>query len=333
MLQGRELGRTGLSGTRLGLGLAALGRPGYINLGRDEDLPAQRTVDALQAQTFAMLDAAYESGIRYFDAARSYGRAEAFLKAWLDERRMEPGDVVVASKWGYAYTADWKVDAPTHEVKEHSVQQLLRQWAVSSGLFWSSLDIYQVHSATLDSGILDDGELHAALGDLKDRFGVTMGLSVSGPRQGETLARAMEIVIDGRRLFDVVQATWNPLEPSVGHALAAAYSEQMAVVIKESVANGRLTDRGLATLSPAAAERVRGACRRHEVSVDTWAMAAALAQPWADVVLSGAVTTNQLASNLRALSLAWGPEDEADLAAIAESAEGYWTYRKSLQWT
>lgn len=55
----------------IGLGLAAVGRPGYINLGRDEDLGADRSVEALRTRTHELLDAAYAQGVRYFDAARS----------------------------------------------------------------------------------------------------------------------------------------------------------------------------------------------------------------------------------------------------------------------
>ncbi len=45
--------------SRIGLGLAAVGRPGYINLGRDRDLPAERTVEALRERSHQLLDAAY----------------------------------------------------------------------------------------------------------------------------------------------------------------------------------------------------------------------------------------------------------------------------------
>ena len=75
------LAHSGLAVSRIGLGLAALGRPAYITSGRQDDLP-DRSVAGLRARTHAMLDAAYESGIRYFDAARSYGRAEEFLGGW-----------------------------------------------------------------------------------------------------------------------------------------------------------------------------------------------------------------------------------------------------------
>ena len=72
---------------RLGLGLAALGRPGYLNLGHGAELGDDRSIGALRARTHEVLDFAYAQGIRDFDAARSYGRAEEFLGAWLRDRR------------------------------------------------------------------------------------------------------------------------------------------------------------------------------------------------------------------------------------------------------
>ena len=51
---------------RLGLGLAALGRPGYINLGREEDLGREaelRTVENLRKRAWEVLDAAWEMGM------------------------------------------------------------------------------------------------------------------------------------------------------------------------------------------------------------------------------------------------------------------------------
>src|SRR5262245_58453960 len=110
----RTLGRTGLPVTAIGLGLAALGRPGYLTLGHGSDIGSDRSVEAMERHAHAVLDAAYELGIRYFDAARSYGRAEEFLASWLRDR--SPGDVSVGSKWGYTYTADWEIDADPPEV-------------------------------------------------------------------------------------------------------------------------------------------------------------------------------------------------------------------------
>ena len=81
------LGSSGLGFSRMGLGLAALGRPAYINLGHASDLAGHTSMDSLEQLTLSVLDAAYERGVRYFDAARSYGLAEAFLAAWLERPR------------------------------------------------------------------------------------------------------------------------------------------------------------------------------------------------------------------------------------------------------
>ena len=75
-MQQRTLGSTGLAVTPIGLGLAALGRPGYINLGHADDLKQQYDIVPMEAHAHRVLDAAWEAGVRYFDAARSYGRAE-----------------------------------------------------------------------------------------------------------------------------------------------------------------------------------------------------------------------------------------------------------------
>ncbi len=155
-MQIRKLGRTNLSVTPLGLGLAALGRPAYINLGHAEDLQHNYDRDEMERGAHAVLDAAWAAGMRYFDAARSYGLAEAFLGSWLRSRQISPKEVVVGSKWGYTYTADWKIDAPVNEVKEHSLAVLRRQRQESDAALDGYLGLYQVHSATLDSGILEN---------------------------------------------------------------------------------------------------------------------------------------------------------------------------------
>src|SRR5215831_10320897 len=88
---------------RIGLGLAAVGRPGYITLGRPSDLPEVRSAEALKQRAFELMDAAYAHGVRYIDTARSYGLAETYLAQWLDARP-DVKNVVIGSKWGYAYT-------------------------------------------------------------------------------------------------------------------------------------------------------------------------------------------------------------------------------------
>jgi aryl-alcohol dehydrogenase-like predicted oxidoreductase len=304
----------------IGLGLAAVGRPAYINLGRDADLGADRSVGTLRARAHELLDAAWAAGVRWVDVARSYGRAEEFLGGWLAERGIAPGELTVSSKWGYAYVGDWRLDADVHETKELTADRLRRQLAETRALLGGWLTLYQIHSATLESGVLDDPEVLDALAELRAQ-GVQIGLSTTGPRQAETIDRAVEL---GR--FDAVQATWNLLERSAGPALARAHAAGLRVIVKEGVANGRLT-------AHAAPPALVDAARAAGTTPDALALAAILAQPWADVVLSGAVTPAMLASNLAAARVDYGEELDRRLAALVEPAEHYWQARGALEWT
>jgi aryl-alcohol dehydrogenase-like predicted oxidoreductase len=320
----RQLGSTGLIVSRLGLGLAALGRPAYINLGRDRDFGNHRTVADLERRCHDMLDAAFAAGIRYFDAARSYGMAEDFLASWLETQNVAPDAVTIGSKWGYTYVGGWQLDAPVNEVKDLSAPALRRQVAESRSRLGERLRLYQIHSATLESGVLDDGEVLGELAGLR-AGGLVIGLSVSGPRQSETIRRALDVGDGHRPLFQVVQATWNLLEPSAGPALAEAKDRGLGVIVKEALANGRMTSRNLdAQLAPLA--RQAAAAR---TTVDGLAIAAALSQPWTDVVLSGAVTRDQLESNLEALRVA---EPVLAWPVPPEPPDQYWRHRTSLEW-
>ncbi|MFI9651632.1 aldo/keto reductase [Guyparkeria halopsychrophila] len=322
--------RINLPTPRIGLGLAALGRPGYINLGHGEDMPDGRDVEAMRGHCHAMLDAAWQRGVRYVDAARSYGRAEAFLGDWLAERAEEQRPTV-GSKWGYTYTAGWQVTASVHEVKEHSREVLDRQWDETLDALGFPPALYQIHSATLDSGVLENVSVLERLGELRDQ-GVSIGLTASGPAQAETLARAMEIEIDGRSLFDAVQATANLLEPSVLDQLERASQAGMVVIIKEAVANGRLTARNDRPEDAGAMEALDAVAGRHGVGRDAIAIGWLLDHPFVDMVLSGAGNEAQLASNLQALDVTLAPADREALAALAEPPESYWKTRGGLNW-
>jgi aryl-alcohol dehydrogenase-like predicted oxidoreductase len=323
----RPLGSTGLRVTPLGLGLAALGRPAYIDLGRAADLGADRGVQALERRCHQVLDAAWAAGVRYLDAARSYGRAEEFLASWLHRRGLAPEALTVGSKWGYAYVGGWRMDAEVHEVKDHSLAALRRQYGESRALLGPHLDLYQVHSATLESGVLEDRAVLAELAGLR-ATGLVVGLSVSGPRQAEAVRRALAVEVDGVSPFGVVQATWNLLEPSAGPALAEASARGWGVIVKEALANGRLSPHGEGR--PQAV--LGGVAARHATGVDAVALAAALANPWADVALSGAVTTAQLAGNLAAARLRLAAGELEELRALAEPPQRYWAERGRLPW-
>ena len=99
------------------------------------------------------------------------------------------------------------------------------------------LNLYQVHSATFESGILTNRDVHAALQKMKEEKGCEIGLSVSGPNQDELIREAMQIKVNSgeeqHRLFDSVQCTYNILEQRPSKALQEAHEEGLDIIIKE----------------------------------------------------------------------------------------------------
>lgn len=234
--------------------------------------------------------------------------------------------MIVGSKWGYRYTGDWRLDAPKQEVKDHTLATFESQLAQTRANLGSRLALYQVHSLTEDSGVLTDTALLAALARLRGD-GVMIGLSTSGPLQATTLRRALDTSVGGEPLFSAAEVTWNLLEPSVAPAAAEAAEAGWAILVKEAVANGRLTPGGDRAGPASPLARLAAA---HGVTPDAIAVAAALANPWATVVLSGAVTCAELTENLAALTITGLDDVGVDMA---EPAAAYWAARSQRPWS
>jgi aryl-alcohol dehydrogenase-like predicted oxidoreductase len=214
------------------------------------------------------------------------------------------------------------------------------QLAETMALLGPRLALYQVHSLTEDSPLPGDAALLDALGALRDT-GVRVGLSTSGPAQAATLRRALAARAGGRPVFSAAQVTWNLLETSVAGAAAEAAAAGWAVLVKEGMANGRLAPGNAAGRDSASRDSasrdgpptaLAKAAAAAGTSTDALAIAAALAQPWATIVLSGVVTTGQLASNLGALALPGGAVADACDLGLAEPPAEYWARRSARPW-
>jgi aryl-alcohol dehydrogenase-like predicted oxidoreductase len=317
----------------LGVGLAALGRPGYVTLNHARDLAGSYDPLTMESHAHAVLDAAFDAGIRYVDAARSYGRAEDFVASWLHARKIAPSDVVVASKWGYTYTAEWSTSAQRHEIKDHSLAAFERQFAESYERLGPYLSLYQIHSVTADGKTLEDDALIDAIARLREK-GIRAGLSVSGAGQDVAIRRALAVHRDGKRVFDSVQATWNLLERGAESALAEAHDAGMRVVVKESLANGRLTHQNRTdddVFSPRLA-KIRALAESRGTTIEMLALAAALARPWADVVLTGAATVEQIRSSVGAVEVDYDAELDEQIRPLSIPPDEYWRARSSFRW-
>jgi aryl-alcohol dehydrogenase-like predicted oxidoreductase len=285
----------------------------------------------MQTQANLVMDSLFQnSKIPWLDCARSYGLSEKFVGEYLKKNNVSPEKVYVSSKWGYTYVADWKVSlekGKPHEVKDHSVENFLKQLEETNELIGDYVDLYQIHSATFESGVMDNEDIHKALHDCRENRGWNIGLSVSSPKQDEVLRRAMEITVDGKKLFDSVQCTYNVLEQRPGPALLDAHKAGMDIIIKEALGNGRVLKKDI----------IIDHAKRLSCAPDALALGCILAQPFQPRVLSGAVTPEQLETNLKAGELAdILKADHTLLDSImkdcAMESEDYWNDRSQLAW-
>lgn len=324
-------GDSGYALPRFGLGLAALGRPGYINLGHGSDLKYQYGLEQMEQNTYKMLEYAHSLGLRYFDAAQSYGRSEKFLGNWLSTTNVAIKDVFIGSKWGYTYVANWQVQATHHEIKEHSIEVLKRQWKFSSSTLEPNLKLYQIHSATIQSGVLSNFKVLDYLAELKSE-GYLIGLTLSGVDQEAVLSQALKISVEEEKLFDTVQLTYNLFERSCEHVLVKAHDQGVAVIIKEALANGRLTARNADTTMSEQMSILNEVALEYDVGYDAIALAYLNKSPHLSMILSGAATQEHLKSNCNGFSIDLSAQDMRRLDRMRISSNKYWTDRKNMVW-
>lgn len=223
-----------------------------------------------------------------------------------------------------------------HEVKEHTAANLRRQAAETDQHLGPFLDLYQIHSATLESGVLSSADVLASLAELKAEKGWAIGLSVSGDQQGAVVQQALQArSADGQLLFDSVQATWNLLEQSAGPELLAAHQAGLSIIIKEAMANGRLTGRNADPAFAARLALLQDTAQQYDTTVDALALACVLQQPFHPMVLSGAANQQQLRSNFAAVELAEELPQEVVaqlMQQMAQPPQEYWSQRSQLAW-
>jgi aryl-alcohol dehydrogenase-like predicted oxidoreductase len=175
--------------------------------------------------------------------------------------------------------------------------------------------------------VLDNIDVHKALDQCRKKHGWAIGLSVSSPKQDQVIRRAMELQVDGKRLFNSVQCTYNVLEQRAGSVLLEAHQAGMDIIIKEGLANGRVLR------NPA----IKQYSQALSCEPDQLALACILAQPFQPRILSGAVTPEQLESNWMAEKLAETLRGDTKLLAeimdkTRMDSEQYWSDRSSLAW-
>jgi aryl-alcohol dehydrogenase-like predicted oxidoreductase len=205
-MQQRELGKTGLKITPLGLGLAEISRQDKMG----GDISAAATV----------LNEALDNGINFLDTAACYADTEALIGEVVSHRRNE---YVLATKAGHA-VADAPGESWTRETIEHSIDRSLRL------LQTDHVDIVQLHSCDVD--VLERGDAIDALIRAREA-GKTRFASFSGDNEAAKWA-----VESG--IFATLQTSYNLVDQ---HARTKglfdmAQAAGMGVILKRPVANG-----------------------------------------------------------------------------------------------
>jgi len=312
---------------QLGLGTAALGRPQYINVRQEKS--KEQDLETFKKQGFTVLENAYNLGIRYFDTAPGYGLAERLVLDWLQSKN-DPS-IQIATKWGYTYVANFNANATIHEIKEHSIEKLQEQWQVSKA-FMPHLRVYQIHSATLETGVLANEAVLNQLALLKKEHNLKIGITTTGANQVAVIKKALDVAVGGHQLFDAFQVTYNVLEQSLGDILSDLIQKNKKIIIKEALANGRIFRNNDYKKYHDLYNELEHLSHKYGVGVDAIALQLCAQKVAKSIILSGASNTTQLQENLRLNTFRLTEEEIQELAAFKIDPITYWEERKQLQW-
>ena len=202
----RELGRTGMKVSVLGLGLAEI--PRHSDSSGDVDVAGQ------------VLNQALDHGINFLDTAACYGETEEMIGRTVSHRRDEFN---LATKAGHV-TGGASGEHWTARVIADSIDRSLRR------LRTDHLDLVQIHTCPLD--VLQGGVPIEALERARDG-GKTRFIGYSGDNEAARWA-----VESGR--FDTLQTSYNLVDQQARTRglFEAAESRGVGVIVKRPVANG-----------------------------------------------------------------------------------------------
>jgi aryl-alcohol dehydrogenase-like predicted oxidoreductase len=312
---------------QLGLGTAALGRPQYINLRQRESV--SNDLEVFRRQSFSVLEAAYKLGIRYFDTAPGYGLAEKLLLDWLQTKNDK--SIQIATKWGYTYVANFDADAKIHEVKELSLTKLNEQWETSKA-FLPRLKVYQIHSATLDTGVLENEAVLKRLAFLKNEYNFEIGITTTGANQIDVIKKALDVSVEGNQLFDAFQVTYNMLDQSLNSISKELQQQNKRVIIKEALANGRVFRNANYTHYNELYNTLESLANKYNVGVDAVSLKFCEQTILGSIILSGASNTKQLEENLKVDLFHLSENELEKLIVFQVNADFYWQERRQLVW-
>ncbi|BDZ43059.1 oxidoreductase [Paraoerskovia sediminicola] len=310
----RRLGRSGLAVTTVGLGCNNLGR--------------SNAVTSTYEGSAAVVHAALDAGVTFFDTADNYGavpgRSEEFLGRALGAHREE---VVVATKFGMPNRGlngpDFRARGSRRYIVKAVEGSLQR-------LGTDHIDLFQFHTPDALTPI---DETLAALDDLV-RCGMVRYVGHSN-RAGWQIADAEHVArATGSTRFVSAQNHYNLIDRRAElEVIPAAEAYGIGVLPYFPLANGLLTGKYTRGARPddgrlvrnkpqvledapwEALERLRDFCDERDITELQVAFGWLLAQPAVSSVIAGATTPEQIRQNAEAAT--WVPSSD-DLDALDE---------------
>ena len=246
-------------------------------------------------------------------------------------RTKKDSNIQIATKWGYTYTANFNPNAKVHEVKAHSLGKLNEQWDVSKS-FLAHLKVYQIHSATLETGVLKNEAVLNRLAFLKNEHQIEIGITTTGDNQVEVIKKALDVSVDGKQLFDAFQVTYNVLDQSLGTVSNTLFNQDKKVIIKEALANGRLFRNSSYKHYNKLYNSLEQLANEYNVGVDVIALKFCQQSIQESIVLSGASNFEHLKSNLKVNTTTLSEEALNELKNFRIDSTRYWQERKQLVW-
>lgn len=227
----REIGKTGLKISVIGLGTWQIGGPSTMagkQIGWGE-VSENTAVD--------ILNTAYDQGINFFDCADTYGRgkSESLIGKALKDRREK---IIISSKFGNRETEEKKW------IKDFSAEWMIESLEGSlKRLDTDYIDLYMLHSPipgySLDDELVETLEKQKSLG--KIRF---WGISLTPNGRGMIPADQGIQFIDRAKPIDFFELRYNLLEREPEEKLFPLCREKkIGVIARVPLASGFLSGR------------------------------------------------------------------------------------------
>jgi D-threo-aldose 1-dehydrogenase len=321
----RRLGRTSAIVTELGLGTAPLGENWDI-------IPEE--------ESGALLNAAWDGGVRYFDTSPWYGKGQAEHRVGRALYRQPRDQFVISSKVGRLLRrplkpgpferGDWLGGLEFDAIFDYSYDGVMRSFEDSlQRLGINRIDVLLIHD--LDSWHFKTeakvgpymNQLFTsgwrALEELRDQ-GVIKGIGAGFNTMG-TMPRYLDMFdID----FFLIAMRYTLLEQDVLDLEFPRCAERgVGIIIGGPYNSGILatgaTPKAMYNYSPAEpaildkVKRIEAVCQRHKVPLAAAALQFPLGHPIVASIIPGAVTRSQVATNLAAFTHKIPPDLWAEL--------------------